>query len=605
MSHALEKTIKEICAQYSNDRTRLMDIVTAVQKKYYHVSNEAMDLIAAEVGISKVEVRSVVSFYAFFSEKPKGEIAIHVCNDVVDIMKGAEAIAKAFVDELGINFGETSKDGKFSLEYTPCIGMCDQAPAILVNDIVYTNLSANKVKGVIAELKKHGDPTKLVTEYGDGNNAHELVESMVANNIKQEGPVIFAEYEAESGIKKALSMSPDDVIGEVKASKLRGRGGAGFPTGMKWEFTRAAQGDRKFIICNADEGEPGTFKDRVLLTEKYDLLFEGMAIAGYAIGAEEGLIYLRAEYAYLQKFLEKMLEERRAKGLLGPDILGNKEFMFDIRIQMGAGAYICGEESALISSCEGLRGDPKTRPPFPAQKGYLQCPTAVNNVETLCAVPRILEKGAGWFTDIGSQGSSGVKLLSISGDCDRPGVYEMPFGVKIADLLKEVGAENTKAVLVAGPSGQFISANDFQRTICYDDLATGGAVVVFNQDRDILEIADQYMEFFVEESCGYCTPCRAGNVLMKNQLDYILAGKGEMADLDYLEDLGATIKKTSRCGLGQTSPNPILSTIKNFRSDYEAKMTEQKKGMQPSFDIHAALKESQKLTGRKSVIFNE
>ncbi len=604
MSHALEKTIKEICTQYSNDRTRLMDIVTAVQKKYFHVSNEAMDLIAAEVGISKVEVRSVVSFYAFFSEEPKGEIAIHVCNDVVDIMKGAEAIAKAFTDELGIDFGETSKDGKFSLEYTPCIGMCDQAPAILINDIVYTNLTADKVKGIIADLKKHGDPKKLTVEYGDGNNAHELVRTMVSNNIRKEGPVIFSDYEAESGLKKALSISSDDVVGEVKASKLRGRGGAGFPTGMKWEFTRAAKGERKFIICNADEGEPGTFKDRVLLTEKYDLLFEGMTIAGYAIGAEEGLIYLRAEYAYLHNFLEKMLEDRRGKSLLGKDILGNKGFAFDIRIQMGAGAYICGEESALISSCEGLRGDPKTRPPFPAQKGYLGYPTAVNNVETLCAVPRILEKGAGWFAGIGSQGSAGIKLLSISGDCDRPGVYEMPFGVKIADLLKEAGAENTKAVLVAGPSGQFINASDFQRVICFDDLATGGAIVVFGQDRDILEIAKQYMEFFVEESCGYCTPCRAGNVLMKNQLEHILAGRGEMADLDYLEDLGATIKKTSRCGLGQTSPNPILSTIKNFRSDYEAKMTEQKQGMQPSFDIHAALAESKRLTGRKSVIFN-
>ena len=582
-----------------------MDIVTAVQKQYCHVSNEAMDLIAAEVGISKVEVRSIVSFYAFFSEKPKGEIVIHVCNDTVDVMKGVEAIAEAFMDELGINFGETSKDGKFSLEYTPCIGMCDQAPAILINDVVYTNLSADKVKAIVAELKKHGDPKKLVTAYGDGNNGHELVKSMVNNCIKKEGPVIFADYEAESGLKKAISMNPDEVVDQVKASKLRGRGGAGFPTGMKWEFTRAAQGDRKFIICNADEGEPGTFKDRVLLTEKYDILFEGMTIAGYAIGAKEGLIYLRAEYAYLHNFLEKMLEDRRGKGLLGKDILEKKGFEFDIRIQMGAGAYICGEESALISSCEGLRGDPKTRPPFPAQKGYLGCPTAVNNVETLCVISRILEKGAGWFTQIGSQGSSGVKLLSISGDCSHPGIYEMPFGVKVADLLKEAGAKNTKAILVAGPSGQFIGPNDFQRTICYDDLATGGAIVVFGQDRDILEIAKQYMEFFVEESCGYCTPCRVGNVLMKNQLEHILDGKGEIADLDYLEDLGTTIKKTSRCGLGQTSPNPILSTIKNFRSAYEAKMTEQKKGMQPSFDIHAALAESKRLTGRKSVIFNE
>ena len=605
MSDVLQKTIKEICTEYNNDRTRLMDIVTVVQSKYRHVSNEAMVAIAGELKITQVEVRSLVSFYAFFSDTPKGETVIRVCNDVVDVMKGVDGIAKAFVEELGINFGETSKDGKFSLEHTPCIGMCDQAPAILINDVVYTNLVADKVKEIVAQLKKDADPKKLVTAFGDGNNANELVKSMVKNNICKEGDVIFAEREAESGLKKALSMKPEEVIAKVKTSKVRGRGGAGFPAGMKWEFTRAAQGDRKFIICNADEGEPGTFKDRVLLTEKYDLLFEGMTIAGYAIGASEGLIYLRAEYAYLQKFLEKMLEDRRGKGLLGKDVLQTKGFNFDIRIQMGAGAYICGEESALISSCEGLRGDPKTRPPFPAQKGYLGCPTSVNNVETLCSVARILEKGAAWFMGIGSPVSSGTKLLSISGDCSRPGVYEMPFGTKISELLKEAGAESPQAVLVAGPSGQFIGPNDFERAICYDDLATGGAIVVFGADRDVLEIVKEYMEFFIEESCGYCTPCRAGNVIMKNRLEQIIAGKGEPSDLDYLENLGNTIKKTSRCGLGQTSPNPILTTIKNFRALYEAKMTEQKPGMQPSFDIHEALGEAQRLTGRKSVIFNE
>ncbi|MCK5083119.1 MAG: NAD(P)H-dependent oxidoreductase subunit E, partial [Candidatus Omnitrophica bacterium] len=311
MSDALQKTIKDICAEYNNDRTRLMDIVAAVQDKFRHVSNEAMVFIAQELKITQVEVRSLVSFYAFFSDTPKGEVVIHVCNDVVDIMKGVDAIAKAFTEELGINFGETSEDGKFSLEHTPCIGMCDQAPAILINDVVYTNLAAGKVKEIVAQLKKDADPQKLVTDLGDGNNAHELVRSMVNNSIQKTGDVIFAEREAESGLKKALSMKPEEVINEVKASKVRGRGGAGFPAGMKWEFTRAAQGDRKFIICNADEGEPGTFKDRVLLTEKYDLLFEGMTIAGYAIGAKEGLIYLRAEYAYLKNFLEKMLEDRR------------------------------------------------------------------------------------------------------------------------------------------------------------------------------------------------------------------------------------------------------------------------------------------------------
>jgi [NiFe] hydrogenase diaphorase moiety large subunit len=312
------------------------------------------------------------------------------------------------------------------------------------------------------------------------------------------------------------------------------------------------------------------------------MLFEGMTIAGYAIGAEVGILYLRGEYAYLRKLLEKILKERRDKNLLGKNILGKTGFNFEITIQMGAGAYICGEETALISSCEGLRGDPKTRPPFPAQKGYLDNPTAVNNAETLCCVTRILEMGGAWFAETGSKGSPGTKLLSISGDCKLPGVYELPFGIKMLDLLKEVGAEDAQAVLVGGPSGQIIGANDYNRTICYDDLATGGAIVVFGPERNMIEIAAEYMGFFVEESCGYCTPCRVGNVLLKKYLDKILAGAGEPEDLDILKQLGESIKLTSRCGLGQTSPNPVLTTLKNFRKDYESKVKKAKDGMQPT-----------------------
>jgi [NiFe] hydrogenase diaphorase moiety large subunit len=335
------------------------------------------------------------------------------------------------------------------------------------------------------------------------------------------------------------------------------------------------------------------------------MLLEGMTIAGYAIGAEVGILYVRGEYAYLRKLLEKILKDRRDKNLLGKNILGNKSFNFDITIQMGAGAYICGEETSLISSCEGLRGDPKTRPPFPAQKGYLGTPTAVNNVETLCCVTRILEMGGAWFAESGSKGSSGTKLLSISGDCKQPGVYELPFGIKMLDLLKEVGAEDAQAVLVGGPSGQIIGANDYNRTICYDDLATGGAIVVFGPERNMIEIAAEYMEFFVEESCGYCTPCRVGNVLLKKYLDKILAGNGETQDLDILKQLGESIKLTSRCGLGQTSPNPVLTTLKNFRKDYESKVKTVKDGMQPTFNIRKALKDAETIAKRQSVIFTK
>lgn len=603
MSENLQAEIKRICQTCGNDRTKMMDIVRAVQQRFGGVGSEAMNLIAKFVNCRRVEVEGVVSFYAFLSKKPKGKVVIRLCNDVVDKMAGVDAIADAFRKELGIDFGRTTSDGKITLEYTPCVGMCDQAPAAIINDEVITYLSTDKVKQIISELKQHYEPAKLKHRLGDGNNAHELVHSCVHNGIRKKGPVIFADYKHQAGLKNALTVSPMEVINGVKTARLRGRGGAGFPTGMKWQFTRAAQGEKKFVLCNADEGEPGTFKDRVILTECSDMLFEGMTIAGYAIGAENGVIYLRAEYAYLKRFLEKVLQDRRDKNLLGKNVFGKKGFNFNITIQMGAGAYICGEETALISSCEGLRGDPKTRPPFPAQKGYLGNPTAVNNVETLCCVTRILEMGAAWFAETGSAGSPGTKLLSISGDCKLPGVYEFPFGVKVKDLLKEVGAEDAQAVLIGGPSGQIIGTNDYNRTVCYDDLATGGAVVIFGPERNIIEIAAEYMEFFVEESCGYCTPCRVGNVLLKKYLVKILEGCGEPEDLDILQKLGESIKITSRCGMGQTSPNPVLTTLKNFRKLYESKVKKAADGMQPTFDIRKALADAENIAKRKSAIF--
>lgn len=603
MTKNLQTDVEKICKAYGNDRTKMMDIVRAVQQQYGQVSDEAIDYISSSIQCNRVDVESVITFYAFFSKKPRGKVTIRLCNDVIDKMAGVDKIAQAFKNELGIDFGQTTPDGNITLEYTPCIGMCDQAPAALVNDEVVTYLSTDKVKDLINELRKHYDPDKIVHRLGDGNNANDLVHSCVHNGIRKKGRVIFSDYKPESGLQNALAVSPVEVINEVKNARLRGRGGAGFPTGMKWQFTRAAEGDKKYILCNADEGEPGTFKDRVILTERADMLFEGMTIGGYAIGAQAGILYLRAEYNYLRKLLEKILADRRNKGLLGNDILGKKGFNFDISIQVGGGAYICGEETSLISSCEGLRGDPKTRPPFPAQKGYMGNPTSVNNVETLCCVARIMEMGAGWFAEVGSKGSPSTKLLSISGDCKLPGVYEYPFGIKVSELLKEVAAEDAQAVLVGGPSGQIIGPNEFHRTICYDDLATGGAVVIFGPERDMVDIAKQYMGFFVEESCGYCTPCRVGNVLLEKFLHKILAGKGEPEDLDFLKSLGESIKVTSRCGLGQTSPNPVLTTLKNFRHIYESKVKKSPEGMQPEFDIKKALVDAETIAKRKSVIY--
>jgi [NiFe] hydrogenase diaphorase moiety large subunit len=591
-----------VCAELGDDRARLLDVLLALRERLGCVDDVAIDTIAARLRLPRVDVAGVVSFYSFLGAEPRGRIVIRLCDDVPDRMAGAERVGAGLEEELGIRFGETTADGRFTLEWTSCIGMSDQAPAALFNDIVVPNLGPGTARRLVREIREHPETADLrrilVREYGDGRNSHDLVRAAVKNNIRRAGPVILAEDTPDQGLRKALAMSPVEVIREVKTARLRGRGGAGFPTGMKWEFTRAGEVGQRYLICNADEGEPGTFKDRVILTERPELLFEGMTIAGYAIGASRGILYLRGEYAYLLPYLEQVLAGRRANGLLGDRVCGKPGFAFDIRIQMGAGAYVCGEETALISSCEGQRGDPKNRPPFPAQRGYLGRPTSVNNVETLCCVARILELGSAWFASIGSRRSTGTKLLSISGDCTRRGVYEVALGTPLRAVLEMCGADEPIAVQVGGPSGRMVGPPLFDREICFDDLATGGALVVFGPGRDPLAIASQYLAFFVHESCGYCTPCRVGNVLLKERLDRIRAGRGEAADLDYLESLGRTVKTASRCGLGQTSANPVLSTLENFRPAYEALLVTPAAGMQPGFDLTARLAEAAAMTGR-------
>jgi [NiFe] hydrogenase diaphorase moiety large subunit len=594
---------RQVCEKFGNDRGRLMDILLGVQAQSGCIAPDAMDEIAKHLSINRVEVESAATFYAFFSTKPRGRFVIRLCNDIIDRICGMDRIAEAFRAELGIDFGQTTEDGLFSLEYTPCIGMSDQAPALLVNDRVVTRLSTDKVREIVHTLRATKNLEQLKMTLGDGNNSHPLVRSMVVNNLRERGAVVFAPYTQGVALGRALSEQPVELIKTIKASRLRGRGGAGFPTGMKWEFTRAAEGARKFVVCNADEGEPGTFKDRVILTEAADLMFEGMTIGGYAIGAAEGIVYLRGEYAYLLAFLEETLAKRRAAGLLGRDILGKTGFHFDIRIQLGAGAYVCGEETALLSSCEGKAGDPKTRPPFPAQKGYLGMPTVVNNVETHCAVARIIENGPGWFTSMGTQDSAGTKVFSISGDCSSPGVYEIPFGITVNELLARVGATDTVAVQIGGAAGRMIGPSEFGRKVCYDDLATGGSIMVFGPGRDVLAIADAFMEFFVEESCGYCTPCRVGTRLLRERLERFLKGRAAPGDIEYLEQTGKTVKVASRCGLGQTASGPILGTLQSFRKEYERRVCKGDGVFLPSFNPSQAVAAAAAIAGHGSVHF--
>lgn len=592
--------LKSIIDSFDKDPTRLMDILINTQSEFGYISDDAIIQIARELNLSKVDVEQTISFYHFFSQKPTGKFSIYLNNSIVANMMGRNAVVEAFEKEAGCSFGEVSPDGLIGLFDTSCIGMNDQEPAAIINGVIFTKLTPYRAKEIVCEIKNGKSLHDLVVEsYGDGMNNTDLIKAMVYNNIRKKGPVLSDDYSPGTVIKESLSkMTPEEVLLQVKRSNIRGRGGAGFPTGLKWEFCRKVSGNRKFIFCNADEGEPGTFKDRVILTEKPKLLFEGMVIAGYAVGASEGILYVRYEYKYLQNYLENILQDARNKNLLGKNVGGIKGFNFDIRIQFGAGAYVCGEESALIESAEGKRGEPRDRPPFPIEIGYLGLPTVINNVETLCSVVKIIQNGGEWYRSFGTQESSGTKLLSISGDCKYPGVYEIEWGFNVENLLKMVGAEQVQAVQVGGPSGTLIAPIEFNRTLSYEDLTTGGSIIIFNKQRNLLkEVVLNFIEFFIEESCGSCVPCRTIPLFLKDKLLKIINGHGVQKDIEDMIKWG-TMMITNRCGLGQTAANPVLTSIKNFRKLYDDLINKDLE-YNSSFDLHSAMAEAAEYTNRR------
>ncbi len=365
---------------------------------------------------------------------------------------------------------------------------------------------------------------------------------------------------------------------------------------MKWEACRNAPGRTRFVVCNADEGEPGNFKDRVLLTTRADLVVEGMTVAAWVVGARRGFIYLRAEYRYLLPHLEATLDRRRAAGLLGSRIRGREGFDFDIEIHVGAGAYVCGEESALIESLEGKRGTPRNRPPYPVTNGYLGEPTTVNNVETFAASAIVAMKGGDWYAAIGTPVSAGTKVVCISGDCERPGIYEYPFGFKVEEALAECGAADAMAVQVSGPSGYCLSREEFGRRIEFEDLPTAGALMVFREGRDMFQVARNFVHFFAHESCGFCTPCRVGTELLRRLMDKLAFGHGSPYDFAEIERLNERLHALSHCGLGQTACNPVLHTIAKFRSAYDRRLEHQE--FRPAFDLDRALLAARQMTGR-------
>ncbi len=581
----IERFIDELPGIANGEPGRLLQILNAIQNRYSYIPDVAVRFLAEHLHIPRVQILAVVDFYAFLHRTPRGDFDIRFSDNITDRMLGSVPLLKQLCKKLGIEPGQPRADGRVCVDLASCTGICDQGPALLINGRVVSRLDKNRIDK-IAELIETGTPL--------GNWPASFF--LVKDNIQRRDILLIREFLNGSAIKALADRGSDALLNNLDNSGLRGRGGAGFKTATKWRMCRDTPAANRYVVCNADEGEPGTFKDRVLLNQYADGVFEGMTLCAGVIGAKQGFLYLRGEYLYLRKALESVLQKRREAGLLGNNILDQQGFDFDIDIHLGAGAYICGEESALIESLEGKRGIPRNRPPFPVTNGYCNQPTVVNNVETFFAAANIAAFGADWFRSAGTVQSSGTKLLSISGDCARPGIYEYPYGVSIREVLKACGARDTQAVQVSGPAGATIPAMEFNRTIAFEDIPTGGSLMVFNQQRDLLDMVQNFSQFFSHESCGFCTPCRVGGTLMRDLVEKVMVGHATRYDLREMRNIGEVMQNTAHCGLGATAPNPVLDTLEKFPDIYSKRLVN--KSVEPAFDLDASLEVSRQITGR-------
>lgn len=508
-----------------------------------------------------------------------------LANDSEKVIKNLKLILKARGYENEVNVINTG-----------CFGFCEQGTIVKIepDNIFYVRVGPKDAKDIVDEhIVKGRRVERLLYRDPNQNETVEKQENMpfykkqlriALRNCGLINPEDIYEYIAFGGYealgKVLTAMTRDQVIEEVKKSGLRGRGGGGFPTGLKWEITKRQESEVKFIICNADEGDPGAFMDRSILEGDPHCVLEAMAIGGYAIGADKGIIYIRAEYPQAISRLNTALKQARELGLLGKNIFGT-DFSFDINIKYGAGAFVCGEETALINSCEGKRGEPNYKPPYPAEEGYWGHPTCVNNVETFANITQIIMRGAEWFSSIGTEKSKGTKVFALAGKINNVGLVEVPMGVTFREIIYDIGGgiqggRKFKAVQTGGPSGGVITEKDLDTPIDYDNLLSigsmmgSGGMIVMDETNNMVKIAKFYLEFSMDESCGRCTPCRIGTKRLYETLNKITSGKGTMADLDALKQLAYMIKDGSLCGLGQTAPNPVISTMKHFWNEYLA-----------------------------------
>jgi [NiFe] hydrogenase diaphorase moiety large subunit len=605
----LDGLVRRIVARWRREPTRLLQVLREIQEACNYIPPPALARVAQALQVPLSRVRGVAGFYSFLSTEPWGRYRVLFSDNVTDRMQGSERLMAEMCHRLWVEPGKVSEDGLVSIARTSCTGLCDQGPGMLVNGRAIGRLTSERVTTIGDLVLKtvpldEWSPELFVVEDNIRRAGvmleHGLAPGVAVRAALERGRVGHAERAANARSWRegyvGSAHGPVAVLEDIKRSNLRGRGGAGFTTGIKWEACRRATGHARYVICNADEGEPGTFKDRVLLTRHADLVFDGMTVAAYAIEAAHGFVYLRGEYRYLLDHLNAVLDRRRAEGLLGTNICGQAGFDFDIEIHVGAGSYVCGEESALIESLEGRRGVPRNRPPFPVTHGYCGQPTIVNNVETLCAAALVAVHGGDWYRSIGTPKSSGTKLLSVAGDCARPGLYEYPFGVTVRQVLEDCGATDPQAVQVSGPSGICVDVSEFGRHIAFEDLPTAGAFTVFDRTRDLFEIARAYTQFFAHESCGFCTPCRVGTSMLTSAMDKIRDGNGTLHDLEEIARLNLVLLKSAHCGLGHTACNPILDTMKKFRPMYERRLVP--RDFAPAFDLDAALARARQMTGR-------
>jgi [NiFe] hydrogenase diaphorase moiety large subunit len=576
--------IETVLARHGRDGTRLMQILREVQDELSWLSPATLTTIAAGIGWPRAQVESTASFYSFFHTQPRGRYRVLWSNNITDRMLGSRDLMVEMCRGLWVERGHTSEDGLVSVDTTSCTGMGDQGPAVLVNYLPVTRMDIDRVEAMVGLIRDQVPLADWPAEW-----------FRVEDHIRRRDRLLNHDLEPGAAIFATLARGPAATLDEMRAAKLRGCGGAGFSTASKWQACRAAPGERRTIICNADEGEPGTFKDRVLLSSYADLVFEGMTVAALVVGAQRGHVYLRGEYRHLLDPLKSALARRHQTGLLGDNILGSGR-AFDIEVHLGAGAYICGEESALIESLEGKRGIPRSRPPFPVTQGYLGQPTVVNNVETLAHAALIAARGGAWFAAAGTPQSTGTKLLSVSGDCTRPGIYEYPFGVTARQVLEDCGADNVQAVQVSGPSGICIDASEFGRRLAFEDLPTAGAFMVFNHLRDMFEVARNFNHFFAHESCGFCTPCRVGTTLLRRMMDKIARGNGTRYEIDEILNLIDVMKATAHCGLGRTAGNPLEDTLHKFRPAWEHHL--KSLDFVPAFNLDGALAQARQMTRR-------